>query len=62
MKTTDQFYQKQEEPNKSCLLALRTVLLQHNTQMSETVKYGMPCFCYNGKVLSIRMYSCEIAL
>lgn len=51
MKTTDLFYQNKVEPNKSCLLALRTVLLQHNTQMSETAKYGMPCFCYNDKAL-----------
>lgn len=51
MRTSDIFYHKQEEPNKSCLLALRAMLLQHNTKMSETVKYGMPCFCYNNKAL-----------
>lgn len=51
MRTTDFFYQKQEEPNKSCLLALRAILLQHNALISETVKYGMPCFCYNDKAL-----------
>lgn len=44
-------YFSQEEPNKSCLLALREIILAHNESLSETVKYGMPCFCYEGKML-----------
>jgi hypothetical protein len=46
----DQFYAREEEPNKSCLLALRAMILQQDEAVSETKKYGMPCFCYKGKM------------
>jgi hypothetical protein len=46
----DQFYAKKEEPNKSCLVALRSIILQQDEAVSETRKYGMPCFCYKGKM------------
>lgn len=45
----DQSYENKEEPIKSCLLALRTIILQQDEAVSETRKYGMPCFCYKGK-------------
>jgi hypothetical protein len=45
----DHFYITQSEPNKSCLLALRTLILIQNKEVSETRKYGMPCFCYQKK-------------
>lgn len=45
----DQFYGNKEEPNRSCLFALRTILLQQDEAISETKKYGMPCFCYKGR-------------
>lgn len=45
------FYLSQDEPNKSCLLALRQIILDCNDQMTETVKYGMPCFCFKSKAL-----------
>ena len=44
------FYLNQEEPNKGCLLALRSIILKQDKQISETRKYGMPCFCYRGKM------------
>lgn len=44
------FYLKQEEPQKSCLLALREIILRQDTDISETVKYGMPCFLYKKKI------------
>jgi hypothetical protein len=43
------FYLQQNEPNKSCLLALRSIILNLSPLMTETVKYGMPCFCYKEK-------------
>ena len=46
----DQFYLNKEEPNKSCLLALRTIILQQDEQITETQKWGMPCFCYRKKM------------
>jgi hypothetical protein len=45
----DNFYLKQEEPNNSCLLALRDVILSYDSGITATLKYGMPCFTYNGK-------------
>jgi len=47
---TNNFYLNQEEPNKSCLLALRKIILEQDTHVTETKKYGMPCFCYKKKM------------
>lgn len=46
----DIFYQGKEEPNKSCLLILRDLILDQDPEISETRKYGMPCFCYKDKM------------
>lgn len=47
---TDNFYLDQEEPNRGCLLALRKIILQQDEAVSETRKWGMPCFCYRKKM------------
>lgn len=44
------YYFEQEEPQKGCLLALRDIILAQDDNISETVKYGMPCFCYMKKM------------
>ncbi|MDP2414806.1 DUF1801 domain-containing protein [Daejeonella sp.] len=44
------FYFSKEEPIKSCLLALRDIILAQNQEITETQKYGMPCFCYRKKM------------
>lgn len=44
------FYTAQQEPNKSCLLALRDIILEQDKAVNETLKYGMPCFCYGKKM------------
>ena len=44
------FYLSKEEPNKGCLLALRSVILNQDENVTETMKYGMPCFCYKKKM------------
>lgn len=46
----DAFYFNKEEPNKSCLLALRSIILDQDKNVTETRKYGMPCFCYKKKM------------
>jgi hypothetical protein len=46
----DQFYSVKEEPNKSCLLALRSIILEHDQDITETQKWGMPCFCFKKKM------------
>ena len=45
-----EFYLKTEEPNKSCLLVLRDIILGQDAAVTETVKYSMPCFCYHKKM------------
>ena len=44
------YYFKKTEPNKSCLLALRSIILKQDKNITETQKYGMPCFCYQKKM------------
>ena len=46
----DNFYLNKEEPNKSCLLALRSIILNQDKDITETQKWGMPCFCYKKKM------------
>ena len=46
----DQFYLGNEEPNGSCLLALREIILELDPEISETVKYTLPCFLYKRKM------------
>jgi len=50
METNENFYLNKEEPNKSCLLALRDIILRQDEGITETTKYGMPCFCYKLKM------------
>lgn len=44
-----EFYDSKQEPTKSCLFALREIILEYHPSISETVKYGMPCFVYGKK-------------
>lgn len=44
------YYLNKTEPNKSCLLALRSIILNQDINISETRKFGMPCFCYKKKM------------
>lgn len=44
------FYLDKEEPNKSVLLALRSIILEQDKNITETQKWGMPCFCYKKKI------------
>lgn len=50
LNTVDSFYFKQTEPNKSCLLALRSFILQQDTQITESLKWGTPCFSYRNRM------------
>lgn len=47
---TDNFYLQKDEPLKSCLLALRDIILKQDKDISAACKYGMPFFCYKGKM------------
>jgi len=50
LRELDNFYLNKEEPIKSCLLALRNIILDLDKDNSETQKWGMPCFCYKKKM------------
>ena len=50
MREVDEFYLQQEEPIKSYLLALREIILHQDKEISNHLKYGMPFFCYKGKM------------
>ena len=50
MRELDQYYLAKEEPNKGCLLALRNFILDQDENVTETRKWGMPCFCYRKKM------------
>jgi len=45
----DNFFLQHSEPNKSCLLFLRKLILEQNEFITEKMNYGMPCYYYNGK-------------
>lgn len=45
------FYFQKPEPQQSCLLALRDIILNYHKSIEETLNYGMPLFVYNGKRL-----------
>ena len=46
----DNYYLQKEEPIKSCLLALREIILSQDKEITPEWKYGMPFFCYKGKM------------
>jgi len=46
----DDFYLKKDEPVRSCLLALRTIILAQDNEIKHVLKFGMPFFCYKGKM------------
>jgi hypothetical protein len=50
MKASDNFYLQHDEPVKSCLLALKEIILSQAKDITAAWKYGMPFFCYKGKM------------
>jgi hypothetical protein len=46
----NEFYLDKEEPNRSCLLALRSIILEFDPLLTESLKYGLPCFSYKNKM------------
>lgn len=45
----DNYFLQQQEPNKSCLLFLRKLILEQNEFIAEKMSYGMPTYYYKGK-------------
>lgn len=50
MKQLDDFYLKQKEPAKGIFLALKEIILSQDKDITNVLKYGMPFFCYKGKM------------
>jgi hypothetical protein len=50
MKEVDNFYERQEEPLREVLLALKEIILKQDEDITNVLKYGMPFFCYKGKM------------
>jgi hypothetical protein len=50
LRPIDQYFLQKEEPIKSCLLFMRAHILGQNNQITEAWKYGMPFYCYKGKM------------
>jgi hypothetical protein len=46
----DNYYLKQEEPYKSCLLALKDIILTLDENITPEWKYGLPFFYYKKKM------------
>lgn len=49
VKPIDEYFLRQDEPGRSCLMALREMILKFDPDMTETWQYGMPFYCYKGK-------------
>ena len=44
------FYARQEEPARSCLLALKSIILDLDENLTTAWKWRMPFFCYKGRM------------
>ena len=50
LKPADNYFLQQPEPGKACLLALRQLICSFDANITEAWKYGMPFYCYKGKM------------
>ena len=50
LRPIDTWFLNQDEPSRTCLQFMRAYILKQDNQISESWKYGMPMFCYKGKM------------
>jgi Domain of unknown function (DU1801) len=50
LRPVDNYFLQHDEPVKSCLQFLRKHILKQDNNITEAWKYGMPFYCYNGKM------------
>lgn len=50
MEGLTKFYLKQDEELRGTFLALRDLILKHDNIITHELKYGMPFFCFKGKM------------
>jgi hypothetical protein len=46
----DNYFLQKDEPVRSCLQFLREFICSRDDNIMETWKYGMPFYCYKGKM------------
>ena len=51
LRPIDNWFLQKEEPIKSCLQFLREYILKQDANITEAWKYGMPFYCYKGKMV-----------
>lgn len=44
------YYLSKKEPEQSCLLAMKNIIFNQDENITETIKWGFPCFSYKGKI------------
>jgi hypothetical protein len=50
LRDIDTYFLQKDEPIKSCLQFLREHILKQDPNITEAWKYGMPFYCYKGKM------------
>ncbi|MES1214314.1 MAG: DUF1801 domain-containing protein [Bacteroidota bacterium] len=50
LRPIDNWFLQKDEPAKTCLQFLREHILKQDSNITEAWKYGMPFFCYKGKM------------
>jgi hypothetical protein len=50
LRPIDNYFLQKDEPVKSCLQFLRDFILNYDNNITEAWKYGMPFYCYKGKM------------
>lgn len=50
LREIDNYFLNKHEPEKGCLLFLREFILNLDSNLTEAWKYGMPFYCYKGKM------------
>jgi hypothetical protein len=50
MKDVDRFYENSEQAYLEVLIALKEIILRQDKEITHELKYGMPFFCYKGKM------------
>ena len=50
LRDIDHFFLEKQEPNKSCLLALKDIILNYHNELELVWRYRLPCFMYQAKI------------
>jgi hypothetical protein len=50
LRPIDNYFLEKDEPVKNCLQFMRAHILKQDVNITEAWKYGMPFYCYKGKM------------